>query len=205
MPPKPSRAEAFGAKLIKLRWFRKRLVSRADIPADVRTRYARPTEKNEGQKAFVRGTKNACLYVTDLDRSQEFFEKTVGLKHLATGELVDHPYKEGRKVRVRALGFGQTPDLLLAQQFDSDGKVVPVQRHGLHHVAFWIESSTHINDFTKELKRKGYQPSYGPVKHYGGRGGDGGWGGNRAVYLHDPDGHFIEYHNEMDAFGTRYD
>ena len=54
-------------------------------------------------------------------------------------------------------------------------------------------------------KRRGVPLSYGPVKHYPGPGGDGGWGGNRAVYTNDPDGHFLEFHNEMDPFGTVYE
>lgn len=199
-----NRLRVLGSRLLTRRWFRSLVLRRSRVPAELSTRYALATEENRGQKAYVAGTKNACLFVTDLDRSQEFFEKAVGLRHLATGDLIDHPSHEGRKVRVRAMGFGNSPDLLLAQQFDESGRTVPVQRHGLHHVAFWIESSTHISEFARELKRKGLVPSYGPVKHYDGPGGDGGWGGNRAVYVHDPDGHFIEFHNEMDAFGTRY-
>ena len=72
------------------------------------------------------------------------------------------------------MGFGDTPDLFLVLQRDKDGKIIPVTDNGLHHVAFWIEESTYINDFARELKRKGIALSYGPAKHYPGPGGDGG-------------------------------
>lgn len=205
MPPKPSRTMYRVTRMLRYKWFRELLMATSSAPKGAKYSDSVPSDRADGRKAIVGGVKNASLYVTDIDRSREFFEKAAGLKHLKTGEAVPHPYKPGCKVQVCALGFGATPDLMLARQTDEMGKVIPVADNGLHHIAIWIESSTNINDFAKELVRKGFQLSYGPVKHYPGPGGDGGWGGNRAVYVHDPDGHFIEFCNEMDPYGTQYE
>lgn len=205
MPAKPNPIMFQITKLMKYRWFREFLMSRSSAPEGVRYCDSIPSDVKDGRNALVSGTKNAALFVTDIERSRKFFETCVGIKHLKTGEPVDHPYVEGRKVQVCALGFGDTPDLMLVRQTDASGTAIPVTDNGLHHVAFWIESTTFINDFAKELKRKGIALSYGPVKHYPGTGGDGGWGGNRAVYVNDPDGHFIEFSNEMDDYGTQYE
>lgn len=205
MPARPSRIEYLASGLLKYRWFREFIVKVSSAPDGLKYRSSIPSDVADGKKALVRGTKNASLFVTDIDRSRKFFETAAGLKHLKTGEPIDHPYEPDRRVQVCALGFGETPDLLLVRQTDAEGSVIPVTDNGLHHIAFWIESSTHIDDFARELKRKGVTISYGPVKHYPGPGGDGGWGGNRAVYVHDPDGHFVEFHNEMDPYGTQYE
>lgn len=206
MPPHapPSRVQYAIGRLFRYRVFRNFMVSRAKAPRDHPYSASVQSEKNDGRKALVRGTTNVSLYVADLDRSQKFYETIVGLHHLKTGEVTEHPHKPGYKLQVRAMGFEKRPDLFLLRQTDADGAIVPVSINGLSHVAFWIESTTHINDFARELKRKGFVISYGPVKHYDGRDGDGGWGGNRAVYVNDPDGHFIEFSNEMDAFGLQY-
>jgi len=204
MPAKPNAIMFHVSKLMKYTWFREFIMSRSNAPQGVAYCDSVPSDARDGRTAKVFGTKNASLFVTDLQRSKEFFARAVGLKELRTGEPVPHPYEPARNMQVCAMGFGDTPDLMLVRQTDLDGNVIPVRDNGLHHVAFWIESSTYIIDFAKELKQKGISLSYGPVKHYPGPGGDGGWGGNRAVYVNDPDGHFIEFHNEMDDYGTQY-
>jgi len=205
MPAKPNRVMFQISKLMKFYWFRELIMMTASAPKDVAYCDSVPADVQDGRNAKVLGTKNASLFVTDIAKSREFFTKVAGLKELKTGPPVPHPYEPNRTVQVCAMGFAETPDLFLVRQTDQSGSVIPVSDNGLHHVAFWIESSTHINDFSKALKRKGISLSYGPVKHYPGPGGDGGWGGNRAVYVNDPDGHFIELHNEMDAYGTQYE
>ncbi len=205
MPAKPNPLMFQIAKLMRYAWFRELLMKISSAPDGLPYRETIPSDAADGRKALVSGTKNASLYVTDIDRSRTFYETSVGLKHLKTGMPIDHPHVPGRKVQVCAMGFGKTPDLMLVRQTDEQGRVVPVTDNGLHHLAFWIESSTDIKDFARELKRKGIDLSYGPIKHYPGPGGDGGWGGNCAVYAHDPDGHFIEFHNDMDPYGTQYE
>ena len=205
MPARPNFILRQAAKLMKYHWFREFVVSRSPAPESARYSDSVPSDVKDGRVAKVSGTKNASLFVTDLARARRFYETTVGLKELKTGEPVPHPDEADRTVQVCAMGFGQTPDLLLVRQTDKNGNVIPVTDNGLHHVAFWIESSTNINDFAKELRRKGIPLSYGPVKHYPGPGGDGGWGGNHAVYANDPDGHFIEFYNDMDPYGTQYE
>ena len=205
MPAKPNPVLKQIAKLMRYRWFRELIMKTSSAPAGTAYSDSVPSDVRDGRKALVLGTKNASLFVTNITKSRDFFAKIVGLKELKTGAPVPHPHEPGRTVQVCAMGFGKTPDLFLIRQTDDSGNVIPVSDNGLHHIAFWIESSTHINDFAKDLKRKGVSLSYGPIKHYPGPGGDGGWGGNRAVYVNDPDGHFIELHNEMDDYGTQYE
>ena len=192
------------SKLMRYPWFRSLILATSGAPKTEKYCESIPSDVADGRKAMVSGTKNAALFVADLDRSRDFYTRIVGLNHLKTGDMVDHPYKEGFKVQVCALGFRDTPDLMLIKQWDPDGNVVPVADNGLHHIAFWIESTTSIREFAKEIKRKGFRLSYGPGKHYPGPGGDGGWGGNAFIYVHDPDGHFVEFNNEMDPYGTIY-
>ena len=205
MPARPKLMLRQAAKLMKYRGFREFVIARSSSPKGVRYVDSSQSEAKDGRVAKVSGTKNASLFVTDLERSKQFFAKLVGLKELKTGDPIPHPHEPDRTVQVCAMGFGDTPDLMLIRQCERDGDVIRVTDNGLHHVAFWIESSTNINDFAKELRSKGFSISYGPVKHYPGPGGDGGWGGNHAVYVNDPDGHFIELHNDMDPFGTLYE
>lgn len=206
MPPHktPNRIEYAVTRLFRYPWVRRMITSRSRCPMDHPYAKSIQSEKAEGKKALVARTKNASLFVSDLDASQRWYENAVGLRHLKTGESVPHPYVSERTIQVRAMGFGTTPDLFLVLQRDKQGKIVPVTTNGLSHIAFWIESTTVMENFAVELKRKGFALSYGPVKHYEGPGGDGGWGGNRAVYMNDPDGHFIEFSNEMDEFGRQY-
>ena len=204
MPAKPNPVMYQVAKLMKQKWFREFVVARSNAPDGLKYCDSIQSDVKDGRVALVSGVKSASLFVTNLEKSRKFFETCLDIKHLKTGEVVDHPHVSGRKMQVCALGFGDTPDLMLVRQTDASGKVIPVKDNGLHHVAFWIESTTNIKDFAKQLKRKGIGLSYGPVKHYDGPGGDGGWGGNEAVYVNDPDGHFIEFHNSMDPYGTQY-
>ena len=205
MPPKPSRVMYQVSKLMRHRWFRAFVLATSGAPKTEKYCKSVPSDVADGRRALVSGTKNAALFVADLDRSREFYMSIVNLNHLKTGGVVDHPYKPGFKVQVCALGFGNTPDLMLVRQTDQAGNGVPVADNGLHHVAFRIESTKTMKEFATEIARKGFQLSYGPGKHYPGPGGDGGWGGNAFVYVHDPDGHFVEFFNEMDPFGTMYE
>lgn len=206
MPPHqtPPRIVYAISRLFRYRWFREMIVSRATAPLDHPYTPTLPGEKADGRKAWVGRCRNASLYVADLERSRDYYERLVGLKHLKTGEAVPHPHHSDRKIQVCAMGFENRPDLFLVRQTGPDGAVIPVTDNGLSHIAFWIESSTFINDFADELRAKGFTLSYGPVKHYDGPDGDGGWGGNRSVYVNDPDGHFVELSNEMDPFGLQY-
>lgn len=205
MPPKPTRTMYRVSRMLRYKWFRELLVKTSGAPKGMKYSDSVPSDRADGRKALVSGTKNASLYVADLARARDFYERVVGLKHLKTGDPVPHPHKPGCKVQVCAMGFAKTPDLFLARQTDANGNLIPVADNGLHHIAFWIEDDTRIDDFARQLVRNGFELSYGPVKHYPGPGGDGGWGGNRGVYVHDPDGHFLEFSNEMDPYGTQYE
>jgi catechol 2,3-dioxygenase-like lactoylglutathione lyase family enzyme len=73
-----------------------------------------------------------------------------------------------------------------------------VGERGLMHMAFLLEDGQSPYVVGRRLKRQHIPISYGPIKHYEGPGGDGGSGGNIAVYVHDPDAHMVEIYCCMD-------
>ncbi len=96
MPAKPNAIMVQVAKLLKQKWFREFVVARSKAPDGLKYRDSIQSDVRDGRVALVSGTKNASLFVTDLDKSRKFFETAVGLKHLKTGEPVPHPYAPGR-------------------------------------------------------------------------------------------------------------
>jgi catechol 2,3-dioxygenase-like lactoylglutathione lyase family enzyme len=142
---------------------------------------------------------SSSLYVSDLARSRTFYEKVVGLEAGETVGPSPHPFVSGRTITYCALhGRHQQSSLILIEQRDAEGRVLPVGDRGLMHVAFLLENGQTPYDVARRLKRQHIPISYGPIKHYEGPGGDGGSGGNIAVYVHDPDAHMVEIYCCMD-------
>ena len=142
---------------------------------------------------------SCSLYVSDLDRSRAFYQSVVGLE---AGEMLGpspHPLVTGRTITYCELhGRYQRNSLILIEQRDAEGRVFPVGERGLMHIAFLLEDGESPYAVGRRLKRQHIPISYGPIKHYEGRGGDGGSGGNIAVYVHDPDAHMVEIYCCMD-------
>jgi catechol 2,3-dioxygenase-like lactoylglutathione lyase family enzyme len=142
---------------------------------------------------------SCSVYVTDLARSRAFYETVVGLE---TGETLGpspHPFAAGRTITYCEMhGRHQRNSLILIEQRDAQGSVIPVGERGLMHMAFLLESGESPYAVGRRLKRQNVPISYGPIKHYEGPGGDGGSGGNIAVYVHDPDAHMVEIYCCMD-------
>lgn len=142
---------------------------------------------------------SSSMYVSDLARSRTYYEKVVGLEAGETVGPSPHPFVSGRTITYCALhGRHQQSSLILIEQRDEQGRVIPVGDRGLMHVAFLLEDRQSPYDVAKRLKRQHIPISYGPIKHYEGPGGDGGSGGNIAVYVHDPDAHMVEIYCCMD-------
>jgi catechol 2,3-dioxygenase-like lactoylglutathione lyase family enzyme len=142
---------------------------------------------------------SSSMYVSDLARSRTFYEKVVGLEPGETVGPTPHPFDSGRTITYCALhGRYQPSSLILIEQRDAEGRVIPVGDRGLMHVAFLLEDGQSPYDVARRLRREHIPISYGPIKHYEGPGGDGGSGGNIAVYVHDPDAHMVEIYCCMD-------
>lgn len=146
---------------------------------------------------------SSSVYVSDLARSRAFYESVVGLEAGETVGPSPHPFVSGRTITYCALhGRHQRNSLILIEQHDAQGHVIPVGDRGLMHVAFLLEDGQSPYDVARRLKRQHIPISYGPIKHYDGPGGDGGSGGNIAVYVHDPDAHMVEIYCCMDRART---
>lgn len=149
--------------------------------------------------ARVAGVASCSVYVTDLARSRVFYETVVGLEAEETLGPASHPFVADHTITFCALhGRSQRNSLILIEQRDAQGRVVPVGERGLMHMAFILEDGQSPYEVGRRLKRQHIAISYGPIKHYEGPGGDGGSGGNIAVYVHDPDAHMVEIYCCMD-------
>lgn len=146
---------------------------------------------------------SSSVYVSDLARSRAFYESVVGLEAGETVGPSPHPFVSGRTITYCALhGRHRRNSLILIEQRDAQGHIIPVGDRGLMHVAFLLEDGQSPYDVARRLKRQHIPISYGPIKHYEGPGGDGGSGGNLAVYVHDPDAHMVEIYCCMDPART---
>jgi len=139
------------------------------------------------------------VFVSDLARSRAFYETVVGLEGGAPHGPSEHPLFPNRTITYCAMhGRHQQNSLILIEQRDPQGRVIPVGDRGLMHLALSLEDGQTPYEVAALLKRLHIPISYGPVKHYEGPGGDGGSGGNVAVYIHDPDAHMVEIYCCMD-------
>ena len=142
---------------------------------------------------------SCSVYVTNLARSRAFYESVVGLEAGETAGPAPHPIVADRTITTCALhGHHQRNSLILIEQRDAQGRVIPVSDRGLMHMAFILEDGQTPYSVARRLRRQHIPISYGPIKHYEGPGGAGGSGGNIAVYVHDPDAHMVEIYCCMD-------
>ncbi len=151
--------------------------------------------------AAIERVGHVALYVSDLERSRRFYEDVLGMYHSETHLPQEHPTNALLRITLCFMSFGERHhDLVLVQEFDTQGHPVPVENHGVMHVAFALRPDQTTPAFAERLKARGVPIFYGPVKHKVGPDGDGAWGGNYAVYFHDPDGHLIEVYSGMDSY-----
>lgn len=146
---------------------------------------------------------SSSLYVRDLAQSRAYYESAVGLEAGETVGPAPHPFIAERTVTYCPMhGKGQRNSVVLIEQRDAQGQVIPVGERGLMHIAFILHDGESPFAVADRLRRQHIPISYGPIKHWEGPGGDGGSGGNVAVYIHDPDGHMIEIYCCMDPART---
>lgn len=154
--------------------------------------------------ARVAALASYSVFVSDLARSRAFYETVVGLEAGALCGPSEHPLFPNRTITYCAMhGRHLRNSLILIEQRDVQGEVIPVGDRGLMHLALSLEEGQTPYEVAEYLKQLHIPISYGPVKHYEGSGGDGGSGGNVAVYIHDPDAHMVEIYCCMDPARSR--
>ncbi len=177
-------------QLIRNHWFQNLVLARGRVPKLV---------GNVQRQARVGALASYSIFVSDLAASQAFYTRVAGLEPGEIHGPEPHPLLTGRTITYRAMhGNGQHNSLILIEQRDSAGNVIPVGDRGLMHLALILNEGQSPYLMAKQLRRLHVPISYGPIKHYEGPGGDGGSGGNIAVYVHDPDGHMVELYCCMD-------
>jgi len=116
------------------------------------------------------------LSVTDLDRSEAFYRRVVGLEALGRGGGDGNP-------RYCFLGWGGRVAVTLWQQGEAPFEV----RHaGMHHLCFRVESIAEVEMLETRLRDSGVTPLHGGIVPHG-EGQDSG-----GLFFLDPDGIQLE-------------
>jgi catechol 2,3-dioxygenase-like lactoylglutathione lyase family enzyme len=130
------------------------------------------------------------IYVADLERSCEWYERLIGAICTHQSGSLPHPTMPGQTIRSATLSLPeQQGSIVLIQRVEANGKVVPVSHNSHFHFALELPHGRTSFEMAARLREMGARIVYGPVKHNSEPGGDGESGGNVAVYTYDPDGH----------------
>lgn len=140
------------------------------------------------------------IYVTDLTRSRQWYERVIGATFIEQQTALPHPTMPGQTINSVTLSLSsQQGSIVLIQRIEANGKVVPVSNNSHFHIALEMPQGRTSFEMAARLQEHGERIVYGPVKHNSAPGGDGESGGNLAVYTYDPDGHYIEFFYDMDT------
>lgn len=140
------------------------------------------------------------IYVTDLERSREWYERVIGAAYAGEAGPFPHPTMSDQTMRTLTLDLPDQPGgIVLIQRREVNGKVVPVSNNSHFHFALELPEGRTSFEMAARYKALGQRIVYGPVKHNSEPGGDGESGGNVAVYTYDPDGHYVEVFYDMDT------
>lgn len=184
--------------LLKLRAFRALVL----LPATLSGK--RTSNKTEDYGVFrpsrLARLERVMVYVTDLQRSRDWYERVVGATFAAELGPLPHPFLPGQTMQTITLDLPhQAGALVLIQRREVNGKVVPVSSNSHFHFAFELPAGRTAFEMAARFGQADQRIVYGPVKHNSGPGGDGESGGNVAVYTYDPDGHYLEFFCDMDT------
>lgn len=162
-------------------------------------RFSNKTEDYGVFKAsLVSHLDSVAIYVSNLNRSVPWYVEKLGFVHEGTTEVQNHPHFPGYQLRCAYLSSKYHKNaLVLVERTDENGKKVPPSTNSFFHIAFEVEDGRTSYEFAKRLRDEGIFISYGPVKHNA--TGDGESGGNVAVYIFDPDRHYVEFFYDMDT------
>jgi len=189
------------APLLKRKWFRALVLA---PPTLTRRRFSNKTEDyGVFRPSLIERIGQVSIYVQDIDRSRQWYEKLVGLTHSRTCEQEPHPSKDGWTIRCCYMSAAEHQEcLVLVEERNPAGKVSVPTGMSFFHTAFELQGNgmKEVLAFAGQAKRDGYAANYGPVRHNGEPPlGDGETGGNVACYFYDPDYHNIEFCGAMDT------
>ncbi len=118
-----------------------------------------------------------CLYVDDLERAGDFYERVLGLRTM-TGDRRFRAYDVGGKNVLLLFRRGATLDTV----HRPGGTIPPHDGHGPLHLAFAV-SAGELAAWERRLTEHGVAIE-----------GRTDWSkGGHSIYVRDPDGHLVEF------------
>lgn len=202
VPPNviPPFKQKFGF-LLKYKWFRELVLL---WPTLTKKRFSNKTEDYGVFKpSLVSHIGQLSIYVQDIARSRDWYEKVAGLSHSRTCEREPHPAKEGWTIRCCYMSAKDHEEcLVLIEQHDSAGKAAVPTGMSFFHFALEVEGNRleDVLAFAEQQRTSGFPVNYGPARHNSDPPlGDGETGGNVACYLYDPDWNNVEFCAAMDT------
>ena len=194
--------KTFISPLMKQAWIRKLIL----LPLTVsgRKKSNKTDDYGNFHPSWISSLEQTSLYVTNIEKSMAFYTKVARLQHNRTCEPEPHPFNDDQTLRCCYMDAKDQKDsLILIERQDATGNIVAPSRHQLFHTAFELEDGRTSFEFAEQLKSEGIKISYGPVTHNDvPPHGDGESGGNCALYVYDPDGHYIEFFYDMDTINN---
>lgn len=189
------------APLLKRKWFRALVLV---PPTLTRRRFSNKTEDYGVFKpSRIAHIAQVSIFVQDISRSRQWYEKLGGLRHSRTCEQEPHPFKQGSQIRCCYMSAAEHEEcLVLVEERDPAGKVSVPSGMSFFHTAFELQGNRleDVLAFAVQAKQAGFAPNYGPVRHNGEPPlGDGETGGNVACYFYDPDYNNVEFCAAMDT------
>lgn len=187
--------------ILKKRWVRQLILLPSTLSGK---RFSNKTEDYGVFKpSFISHLDQLSLYVRSIEKSREWYEELAGMRHSRTCEKEPHPYREGFEIKCCYMSAAEHEEcLVLIEEYDTNGNITIPSGMSIFHFALEVEGNRlqDIFAFTKQANAKGYQQSYGPVRHNDTPPhGDGETGGNVAVYFYDPDFNNVEFCGAMDT------
>lgn len=115
--------------------------------------------------------KETCIYVTDLNRTRQFYGEKLGLKQIALVEDRHVFFQAGSSVLL----------CFIASATEKDNKLPRHGAHGICHLAFEVDPRQY-HEIKNEIVAKGIS-----IEH------EQGWeNGKLSFYFRDPDKHLLE-------------
>ena len=190
---------SFLSPLVKKTWIRDLVL----LPESISGK-REPNEDGDYRKfkpSWLNSIEQSALYVSDIKKSREFYEKVASFKHNRTCPIEASPFNEGGAFTCCYMDSKYQKDsLVLIERRDGYGKIITPKRKQIFHIAFELADDKRAFDFAKQLKKEGHKISYGPAIHSDDpKHGDGETGGNHVLYVYDPDYHYLEFFSDMNT------
>jgi catechol 2,3-dioxygenase-like lactoylglutathione lyase family enzyme len=189
------------APLLKRKWVRELILL---VPTLTGKRFSNKTEDyGVFQPSRISHLGQVSIYVQDIERSRQWYERLAGLRHSRTCEPEPHPNKAGWTIRCCYLSAARYEEcLVLVEENDPHGTRSVPSGMSFFHFALELEGNTPEDVFlhTERARSEGFYNNYGPVRHNSEPPhGDGETGGNVASYFYDLDYHNVEFCAAMDT------